>query len=127
MNKILIVDDDSQIREIVKFFLEKQGYMIFEASNGFKAIKLCKLNEFDLVIADIYMPGMDGIKFIEELQKFSPKTKVIAISGGEQCHFFSSGLQLASALHRGAIYSLKKPIKMEELQDIIKEIIVTAS
>ncbi|MBM4054719.1 MAG: response regulator [Planctomycetes bacterium] len=127
MNNILIVDDECQIREVIKFFLEKQGYRIFEASNGFKAIELCKLNEFDAVIADIYMPGMDGIKFIEELLKFSPKTKVIAISGGEQCHFFSSGLPLASAMHRGALYSLKKPINMEELLNIIKEIVVSES
>lgn len=91
--------------------------------NGFKAIKLCKLAMFDLVIVDIYMPGMDGIQFIEELQKFSPEIKVIAISGGERGHFFTSNMPLHSAIHRGAFCSLSKPFKMAELMNVVKEII----
>ncbi|MCR4291555.1 MAG: response regulator [Candidatus Kuenenia sp.] len=123
MKQILIVDDDAQIRECIKLFLEKQGFRVFDAPNGFKAIELCKLARFDLIIADIYMPGMDGIQFIEELQKFSPEVKVIAISGGERGHFFTSNMPLHSAMHRGAFCSLSKPFKMAELLHAVKEIL----
>jgi len=125
--QILLIDDDSQVREVLKLFLERHGYRISEAPNGYEGIELCRSNKFDLVIADIYMPGMDGIKFIETLQKFAPETRVIAISGGESCHFFTSGIQLSTALYKGALLTLKKPIKEKELVGIVKEIIGEAS
>ena len=121
--QILIVDDDNAVREILKLYLEKHGYRITEAPNGYEAVELCRLNKFDLVIADIYMPGMDGIKFIEALQKFSPATKVIAISGGESCHFFTSSTQLNTALYKGAVLTLAKPIKEGDLVSVVKKII----
>ena len=119
--QILLVDDDCDVREVLKLSLERHGYKTFEASNGAHAIELCKLKTFDLVIADIYMPGMDGLKFIEILREFSPKTVIIAISGGESCHFFKSSLQLNTALHKGAVLSLKKPVKEAELLGVVKK------
>ena len=119
--QILLVDDDCDVREVLKLTLERHGYKTFEASNGAHAIELCKLKTFDLVIADIYMPGMDGIKFIETLRGFSPETVVIAISGGETCHFFKSSLLLNTALHKGAVLSLKKPVKEDELLCVVKK------
>ncbi len=121
--QILLVDDDYHVRDVLKLFLERHGYKISEAPNGYEAIELCRSNTFDLVIADIYMPGMDGIKFIETLHKFSPETRVIAISGGEPCHFFTSSTQLNAALYKGALLTLTKPIKEGELVGIVKEII----
>ncbi len=123
MKQILIADDDFQIRDCLKLFLENQGFMVFEAPNGMKALELCKLTKIDLVIVDIYMPGMDGIQFMEELQKFSPEVKVIAISGGEKGHFFTSNMPLHSAMRRGAFCSLSKPFKMAELLNAVKEIL----
>ena len=119
--QILLVDDDCDVREVLKLTLERHGYKTFEASAGAHAIELCKSRKFDLVIADVYMPGMDGIKFIETLRGFSPETVVIAISGGESCHFFKSSLQLNTALHKGAALSLKKPVKEDELLGVVKK------
>ena len=121
--QILIVDDDYHVREVLKLFLERHGYKISEAPNGYEAIESCRSNKFDLVIADIYMPGMDGIKFIEALHKFSPETKVVAISGGESCHFFTSSTQLNAALYKGALLTLTKPIKEGELVGVVKKFI----
>ena len=121
--QILLVDDDCHIREVLKLSLERHGYKTFEASNGSHAIELCRSKTFDLVIADIYMPGMDGIKFIETLQEFSPETRVVAISGGEPCHFFKSSLQLNTALYKGAVLSLKKPVKEDELLGVVKKFV----
>lgn len=119
--QILLVDDDCHIREVLKLSLERHGYKTFEASNGSHAIELCRSKTFDLVIADIYMPEMDGIKFIETLQGFSPETRVVAISGGEPCQFFKSSLQLNTALYKGAVLSLKKPVKEDELLGVVKK------
>lgn len=119
--QILLVDDDYHVRNVLKLFLERHGYRISEAPNGYEAIESCRSNKFDLVIADIYMPGMDGLKFIEILREFSPKTVIIAISGGESCHFFKSSLQLNTALHKGAVLSLKKPVKEAELLGVVKK------
>ncbi|MEK7298026.1 MAG: response regulator [Planctomycetota bacterium] len=121
--QILVVDDDNHVREILRLFLERHGYRISEAPNGYEAVEACRSNKFDLVIADIYMPGMDGIKFIEALHKFSPETKVVAISGGEPCHFFTSSTQLNAALYKGALLTLAKPIKEGELVSIVKKFI----
>ncbi|HJW85927.1 MAG TPA: response regulator [Candidatus Brocadiaceae bacterium] len=121
--QILIVDDDHHVREILRLFLERHGYRVSEAPNGYEAVEACRSSKFDLIIADIYMPGMDGIKSIEALHKFSPETKVVAISGGESCHFFTSSTQLNTALYKGALVTLTKPIKEGELVDVVKKII----
>lgn len=61
-NKILIVDDDSEIRKVTGIYLENEGYEIFKAENGQEALKLIKENEVDLVLLDIMMPDMNGIE-----------------------------------------------------------------
>lgn len=61
-NKILIVDDDSEIRKITGIYLENEGYEVLKAENGEEAIKLITEKEVDLILLDIMMPGMDGIE-----------------------------------------------------------------
>lgn len=61
-NKILIVDDDSEIRKITGIYLENEGYEVLKAENGEQAIKLITEKEVDLILLDIMMPGMDGIE-----------------------------------------------------------------
>ena len=123
MKSILIVDDDSQIRNLIKTFLRDEGYLVSDAKNGQQAIEMCKSNKFELFIVDIYMPGMDGIAFIEGLMELSPEAKIIAISGGEQCHFFTSTVKLNSAKSKGALVTMQKPFQLEKLLSIVKEIV----
>ena len=117
--QILVVDDNNHVREILRLFLERHGYRISEAPNGYEAVEVCRSNKFDLVIADIYMPGMDGIKFIEALHKFSPETKVVAISGGEPCHFFTSSTQLNAALYKGAFQHNEQAFAKNHSQGLV--------
>ncbi|MCF6147541.1 MAG: response regulator [Candidatus Kuenenia sp.] len=124
MFSVLVVDDDVQIRDILKTFLRSQGYLVSDARNGQQAIEMCKSGKFELFIVDIYMPAKDGITFIEELLKFSPEAKIIAISGGEQCHFFTSTVKLNSAVSKGALVTIQKPFQLEKLLSIMKEIII---
>ncbi|MBM4054550.1 MAG: response regulator [Planctomycetes bacterium] len=123
MQSILVVDDDSQIRNLLKTFLRDEGYLVSDARNGQQAIEMCKLKKYELFIVDIYMPGKDGIAFIEELLEFSPEAKIIAISGGEQCHFFTSTVKLNSAISKGALVTMQKPFQLEKLLSIVKEIV----
>lgn len=62
LNKILIVDDDNEIRKITGIYLENEGYEVLKAENGEQALKFIAENEIDLVLLDIMMPGMDGIE-----------------------------------------------------------------
>ncbi len=68
MTKLLVVDDDSNIRELLKLLLKREGFEIHEASDGIEALKLLKTVKVDLVILDIMMPNMDGWQLCEELR-----------------------------------------------------------
>ena len=77
MASILIVDDSTTMRQMVRFTLSSAGHRVLEAENGDKAIALAKSNQFDLVIADINMPGMNGLELVRALRalpeyKFTP-------------------------------------------------------
>ena len=79
---IIIIDDDDQIREMLKQMLAREGYEILTASNGKEGIRLYRERQTDLIITDIVMPEKDGLETIMELRKDFPEVKVIAMSGG---------------------------------------------
>ncbi len=69
MYKILVVDDEPKIREVIREYAEFSGYEVTEAEDGMSAIGLCKLNDYDLVIMDIMMPKLDGFSACKEIKK----------------------------------------------------------
>lgn len=69
MDKILIIDDEDDIRDIISYNLEKEGFSVFSASNGLAGIETCKKEKPDLVILDVMMPGMDGVEVCETLRR----------------------------------------------------------
>ena len=80
--KILIADDDSAIREVIRILLESEGYDIVEAANGEEAVKRMD-NTIDLVILDVMMPGMDGFAALKELRKTSKIPVLMLTARGE--------------------------------------------
>jgi len=80
-HKILLVDDEISIRKALREILEFEKYLISEASSGDEALELLKNNNFDLVLLDIKMKGMDGLEVLEELSKNGFETPVIMLSG----------------------------------------------
>ncbi len=82
MKRILIIDDDIVIREILKEALEPLGYDLGEASNGREGMTLFKKKPYDLIITDIIMPEMEGLETILTLKRLASDAKIIAISGG---------------------------------------------
>ncbi len=118
MERILIIDDEPQIRSMLRLMLERDGYEVVEAPDGIEGIRLYRQNPSDLIITDLIMPNKDGIGMIIDLKKEFPEVKIIAMSGG--------GLNkpdgyLKGAKKLGAAYTLTKPIDREEMLRAVKE------
>ena len=120
MARILIIDDEPQIRSMLTLMLAREGYEIVEASDGVAGIKIYRQNPADLIITDLIMPNKDGIGMIIDLKKEFPDVKIIAMSGG--------GLNkpdgyLKGAKKLGAACTLTKPIDREEMLAAVREIL----
>jgi YesN/AraC family two-component response regulator len=120
MASILIIDDELQIRVMMRRILEKVGYEVYEASDGKEGIKLFRDKPTDLVITDIIMPEKEGLETILDLRHDFPKIKIIAISGGGK-----TGLPnfLPAAKKFGAIRTLPKPFGKDDLLKLVKEVL----
>jgi len=112
MPGILIVEDDRDLREMLKSSLLKRKYTVLEATNGREAFLKFKPSLVDLVITDIIMPDEDGLKVIMRLKELKPDLKIIAISGGGKAGP-GNYLNLARAL--GADEIFPKPFSLVSL------------
>jgi CheY-like chemotaxis protein len=115
MQSILIVDDEDQIRQLIRNTFEQAGYRVAEASNGKDALAQYRQAPADLVITDILMPDQDGLECISTLRQESPKVKIIAITGGSDMIGVLGFLDVAKML--GAHRTLQKPFDMKTLLD----------
>lgn len=84
MYKLLIVDDEPKIREVIREYAEFNGYEVEEASDGMSAVGLCKLNHYDLVILDIMMPKLDGFSACKEIKKLQDVPIIMLSARGEE-------------------------------------------
>ena len=69
MYKILVVDDEPKIREVIREYAEFSGFEVTEAEDGMSAVGLCKLNDYDLIVMDIMMPKLDGFTACKQIKK----------------------------------------------------------
>jgi DNA-binding response OmpR family regulator len=120
MHGVLIVEDDKELREMLKTSLIRQNITVLEAVNGKDAIIHFKPAITDLVVTDLIMPEEDGLKVIMKLRELKPSIKIIAISGGGKAGP-GSYLNLAKALGADAIYS--KPFSINDLIAKIEELL----
>jgi CheY-like chemotaxis protein len=112
MPGVLIVEDDKELREMLKLSLLRRNFTVLEAENGKAAITHFKPLITDLVVTDLIMPEEDGLKVVIKLRELKPSIKIIAISGGGKVGP-GSYLNLAKALGADAIYS--KPFSINDL------------
>ncbi|MBI5382049.1 MAG: response regulator [Opitutae bacterium] len=124
MSKILLVEDDGQIRALLKRILEKQNHSVQEAPHGREALALLASELPDLVITDMFMPEMDGLEFIEQMLARHPGLPFVAISGegGLDAEVF-----LRIARYRGAHGILQKPFGVFELQAALERVLKMSS
>lgn len=118
--KILVAEDDLLTLTMIEKVLTKEGHQVLTVQNGNDAVKSIEENDFDLVITDIQMPGIEGIEVISEIMDKKPKTKTIAISSLGRTSGYTEFLSLATTV--GANGVLKKPFTPKELLETIKDI-----
>ena len=111
---ILIVEDDPNVGESIRSFLEKRGYSILLASNGKEALPLFRQEMVDLVITDLVMPKMDGMALLEAVKKLKPETEVIVISAQGTIE------KAVQAMKMGAFDFIEKPVEEAKLLSVVE-------
>ena len=112
---ILVVDDDRSMREFLEILLTKEGYQVFLADSGEKGCELLKRHQFDLVVTDIRMKGVNGIDVLKRAKQISPDTMVVMISA------FATADTAVEAMKEGAYDYIPKPFKVKEFKKVVKE------
>ena len=118
MKRILVVDDEEQIRTMLTQMLSQEGYEVHTAENGEEGMSLVGKYSFDLVITDMIMPVKDGLKFIMELVRDYPDLNILAISGGGA---IKAERYLTMAGYLGDIATLEKPFKRDVLLSLVSQ------
>ena len=119
--RILVIDDNPDIRGIVRECLEDAGYEVIEAPDGAAGLTMFDGQTMDLVITDLHMPELGGLATIVELRRKVPTAKIIAISGGGDEVQYGDELSYAKKL--GALRTLKKPFRLPEMLDVVEEVL----
>ena len=121
MKRILVIDDDVQMRQMLKQMLERQGYEVIDAPDGKEGLKLYRQAPTDLIITDIIMPEKEGVETIIELKRDFPDVKIIAISGGSRGLDAHNCLSYVKGL--GVSHIFTKPFEHTELLEAIQELL----
>lgn len=121
MANILIVDDDKQIRSMLKQMLEREGHQVNTACDGVQALSAMLQKIPDLVITDLIMPEKEGLELIRELRRYYPDLKIVVITGGSR--LIKPGGYLNTARLLGANLSFQKPIERKEFVSSINNLL----
>ena len=115
MPRILVVDDDAAIRELLHFVLEEEGYEVIEAVDGAEGLQRYQVEPTDLVITDLKMPGMDGLELLQALWHVVPKPALIAISGDREALTQAQGF---------TPHTFVKPLPLEQVLVTVRHLIL---
>jgi DNA-binding response OmpR family regulator len=118
IKRVLIIDDDEQLRALLHEILERAGFAVVEAANGAEGLRLFRSDPADVVITDLIMPDKEGVETILELRREFPEARVIAISGGGR-NGNANYLPIAARL--GARRTVAKPFSRQEILDAVRE------
>ena len=113
-NRVLVVDDEKNQREIYTLILEDDGYQVTTAQSGEQALRFARENQFDLVLTDYMMTGMDGLTLLGELLKHDPSIMVVMMTA------HGSVESVKEALRGGAFDYLEKPIDRDQLLKVVE-------
>ncbi len=113
-SRILVVEDENNMREILKMLLEGEGYDVHIARDGTEGLDCINSDIFDLIITDIKMPGLSGIQILKKALEISPETLVIVITA------FGTTESAVEAMKLGAYDYIHKPFKIDEIRLVVK-------
>ena len=121
MARILVIDDDELLRRFLVALLERRAYSVQSTDSGEAGIKLAAETDFDLVITDMVMPGMEGLETIQQIRRHKPAIKILAVSGADKGDYLQRAEQV------GANAVLAKPFAPVEFLDVINRLINPAA
>lgn len=115
MAKLLIVDDEDDVRDFASNFFRKRKIEVITAANGEEAVEIVEKEKPDLILLDILMTGINGIQALEAIRTFDKNVKVIMVTGAkpEDNEAFNRCREL------GAYGYIRKPLKLDELEEIV--------
>ncbi|MEK7344443.1 MAG: response regulator [Pseudomonadota bacterium] len=121
MSTLLLVEDETLLREGIQEILEAHGYVVIGAADGVEAIEWLGQVTVHLIVTDLFMPNMNGVEFIEHVSANHPQTPVIVISGSTGTAMKRMGIE---SIHvPGATASIMKPFKAAELVALIQKVL----
>ena len=130
MANILIIDDEKDVRVVLKEVLRRAGYDVTLAANGREGLEKLAADGADMVITDVIMPGIDGVAMVQQIREARPDMPIIVISGGGNVApmdyepgAISTSAYLASATIAGANCTLTKPFERQALIDAVQELL----
>lgn len=109
---VLIVDDEKDLRDLLRFEFELEGWIVHEAHNGTEAFKVFGDQKIDAIITDVRMPGGDGIQLLDKVHEKSPSTPVLVVTG-------FADITPQEAMNRGAHAVLTKPFDLRQIYQIV--------
>lgn len=118
--RILIVDDEKNMRATLADILGDEGYQVDTAADGLTAVEMCEQQPYDVVLLDIRMPGIDGVETFRRIRRHQEAVRVVMMSA------YSIDELKRSALEEGAIAFLSKPLDIDNVVDLIKDVRETA-
>lgn len=124
MKRILVVDDEHQIRDLLSAMLSREGYEVDTADDGDQALNYLTRKQVDLVVTDLIMPNKEGLETIQEVRGKHPDLPIIAISGGGRFNP-SEILPLAKLL--GARRIIQKPFSRMEIVSAVEEVFTASA
>jgi len=124
MASILIIDDQPEVRRVLRRVLEAAGHTVTEDGDGKSALRHFAGNPTDLVISDIFMPEMDGIDFLVRVREAFPEARIVAMSGGG---VLGRDQVLGDASMLGALAVLKKPFSRDEVLKAVNSALEAAA
>jgi len=120
MKRILIIEDEDRLRNMLRLSLERLGYTVAEARDGAEGLAQFAKQSPDLVLTDLVMPEKEGLETIQELSKRKPGLKIIAMTGGGRSDARDT---LKMALHFGASLALSKPFALDSLASAVENLL----
>ena len=128
MTKVLVIEDDPEVRQTLVYILEDEGCEVVLAEDGVKGVRKFATERPDLVIADLFMPNQEGFQTIREILALRPGAKIIAVSAG-----LASGghdqrdLYLRMARELGAVDVIPKPFEIDDLVERVRRCLAAGS
>lgn len=113
--RIMVLDDEPIVCKRLKPALEKQGYHVDAFTESAAAMEQVKQVDYDIIITDLKMKGIDGMQLLGEVKQRSPKTEVVVITG------FATMETAKESFHKGVFDFIAKPFKLSEIQEVVSK------